>query len=88
MTYEGFVGGGVALVIKVLTDNKNRAASEIRHIFSKFGSSLAGQGSVARNFKRKGQILVESTIVDEDKLMNIVLDAGAEGRDQREDRLR
>lgn len=76
--YEGFAGGGVALVIKVLTDNKNRAASEIRHIFTKFGSNLAGQGSVLRNFKRKGQILVEAASVSEDKLMNIVLDAGAE----------
>lgn len=78
VTYEGFISGGVALVIKVLTDNKNRAASEIRHIFTKFGSNLAAQGAVARNFKRKGQILVEAAGVDEDKLMNIVLDAGAE----------
>jgi YebC/PmpR family DNA-binding regulatory protein len=76
--YEGYAGGGVALVIKVLTDNKNRAASEIRHIFTKFGSNLAGQGAVLRTFKRKGQILVESAAVDEDKLMGIVLDAGAE----------
>ncbi len=83
VTYEGFVAGGVALVIKVLTDNKNRAASEIRHIFTKFGGNLAVQGAVARNFKRKGQILVDSTTVDEDKLMNIVLDAGAE--DMRQD---
>lgn len=78
VTYEGFAGGGVALVIKVLTDNKNRAASEIRHIFTKFGSNLAVQGAVARNFKRKGQILVEVATVEEDKLMDIVLNAGAE----------
>lgn len=76
--YEGYAGQGVALVIKALTDNKNRAASEIRHIFTKFGSNLAGQGSVARNFKRKGQILVEAATVEEDKLMGLALDAGAE----------
>ncbi|MBI2442073.1 MAG: YebC/PmpR family DNA-binding transcriptional regulator [Lentisphaerae bacterium] len=78
VTYEGYAGGGVALVIKVLTDNKNRAAAEIRHIFTKFGSNLAGQGAVARSFKRKGQILVEAATVDEDKLMGIALDAGAD----------
>ena len=82
ITYEGYAAAGVALVVKVLTDNKNRAASEIRHIFSKFGSSLAGQGAVARTFKRKGQILVEAATVEEDKLMGIVLDAGAEDMQQ------
>ncbi len=78
VTYEGYAGGGVALVVKVLTDNKNRAASEIRHIFTKFGSNLASQGSVSRNFKRKGQILVDAGAVEEDKLMSIALEAGAE----------
>ncbi|MFN2351486.1 MAG: YebC/PmpR family DNA-binding transcriptional regulator, partial [Kiritimatiellia bacterium] len=68
----------VALVVKALTDNKNRAASEIRHIFTKFGSSLAGQGAVTRNFKRKGQILVDAKSIEEDRLMGIVLEAGAE----------
>lgn len=78
IVYEGYAGGGVALIVKALTDNRNRAASEIRHIFTKFGSSLSGQGSVIRNFKRKGQILVEAGEVEEDRLMNIVLEAGAE----------
>jgi len=78
VTYEGFTGGGVALVVSVLTDNKNRAASEIRHIFTKFGTSLAVQGAVVRSFKRKGQVLVETSTVEEDKLMDIVLTAGAE----------
>jgi len=78
VTYEGFISGGIALVIKVLTDNKNRAASEIRHIFTKFGSNLAAQGAVSRYFKRKGQILIDASTVDEEKLMSIVLDAGAE----------
>ena len=78
VTYEGFAQGGVALVVKALTDNKNRAAAEIRHIFAKHGSSFASVGSVSRGFKRKGQIFVEAAAVDEDKLMGIVLDAGAE----------
>jgi len=82
--YEGYAGGGVALVVKVLTDNKNRAASEVRHIFTKFGSNLAAQGAVTRNFKRKGQIMVDAAGVEEDKLMSIVLDAGAEDMQQDE----
>lgn len=82
VTYEGFIAGGIALVVKVLTDNKNRAASEVRHIFTKFGSNLAAQGAVSRYFKRKGQILVEAAAVEEDKLMGIVLDAGAEDMQQ------
>lgn len=76
--YEGYAGGGVGLVVMVLTDNKNRAASEIRHIFTRNGSSFAQQGSVSRNFERKGQILVDGSVVDEEKLMELVLEAGAE----------
>lgn len=78
VVYEGYAAGGVALVVKALTDNKNRAAAEIRHIFTKHGSSFAAQGSVTRGFERKGQIFVAGSAVDEDKLMNIVLEAGAE----------
>jgi YebC/PmpR family DNA-binding regulatory protein len=78
VVYEGFASGGVALVIVALTDNKKRAAAEIRHIFSRYGSNLATQGSVTRGFKRKGQILVDAGAASEDKLMEIVLDAGAE----------
>jgi len=76
--YEGYASGGVALIVQALTDNKNRAASEIRHIFTKHGSSFAAQGSVSRGFQRKGQIFVEQTAVEEDKLMDIVLEAGAD----------
>lgn len=76
--YEGFAGGGVALVVSVLTDNKNRAAAEVRHVFTKCGSNLAAQNAVSRNFKRKGQIMVDASTIDEDKLMAIALDAGAE----------
>ena len=78
ITYEGYIGGGIAVIVKVLTDNKNRAAAEVRHVFTKFGTSFAAQGAVSRNFKRRGQILVEAGGIDEDKLMSIVLDAGAE----------
>lgn len=85
VVYEGYAPGGVALVVVALTDNKNRAASEIRHIFTKFGSNLAAQGSVTRNFKRMGQILVDSSTADEDQLMGIVLDAGAEDMQQDDD---
>jgi len=76
--YEGYASGGVALVVMVLTDNKNRAAAEIRHIFTRNGSSFAQQGSVSRNFERKGQILVDASVVEEDTLMELVLEAGAE----------
>jgi len=78
ITYEGFAAGGVGVVVKVLTDNKNRAAAELRHIFSKNGSSLAAPGSVSRGFKRRGQIFVDAKVIEEDKLMDIVLNAGAD----------
>jgi transcriptional/translational regulatory protein YebC/TACO1 len=65
-------------VVKVLTDNKNRAAAEIRHIFSKMASGFASQGAVSRGFKRRGQIFIDANVVEEDKLMDIVLNAGAE----------
>jgi YebC/PmpR family DNA-binding regulatory protein len=78
ITYEGFAEGGVGVVVKVLTDNKNRAAAEIRHIFNKHGSSFASLGAVSRGFRRRGQLFVDATTVEEDKLMDIVLNAGAE----------
>jgi YebC/PmpR family DNA-binding regulatory protein len=78
IVYEGYAGGGVGMIVQALTDNKNRAAAEIRHVFSKHGSSFAAQGSVSRGFQRKGQIFVDAAGVDEDTLMGIVLDAGAE----------
>jgi len=78
MVYEGFAAGGVAILLAVLTDNKNRAASDIRHAFNKFDNSMAAQGSVSRLFHRKGQIIVAADAVAEDRLMEIVLEAGAE----------
>ena len=78
MIYEGYAAGGVALIVKALTDNKNRAAASLRHIFSKNGSSFAQQGAVSRSFHRRGQILVEASVTTEDALMDVVLEAGAE----------
>jgi len=76
--YEGYGPGGVAVLVEVLTDNKNRASSEVRNIFSKRGGSLAGSGSVSWIFKMKGYFLVERSGIDEEKLMGIVLENGAE----------
>ena len=78
ITYEGYASGGVALVVQFITDNRNRAASEIRHIFSKHGSSFASQGAVTRGFERKGQIFIDAEKVDEDELMTRILEAGAD----------
>ena len=78
IVYEGYAGGGVGIIVEALTDNKNRAASEIRHIFTKHGSNFAAQGSVSRNFTRKGQIFVDASTATEEKLMEIVLEAGAD----------
>lgn len=78
ITYEGYGPGGVAILIEALTDNKNRTVSEIRHILSKHGGNLGETGCVSWMFEKKGYILVEKTKIDEDTLMSIVLDAGAE----------
>ena len=78
IVYEGYAAGGVALVVMVLTDNRNRAAAEIRHIFNKHGSSFAQQGAVTRSFERKGQIVVDASSVSEEKLMEVVIEAGAD----------
>jgi YebC/PmpR family DNA-binding regulatory protein len=76
--YEGYGPGGVAILIETLTDNKNRTVSEIRHIMSKNGGSLGEAGCVSWMFTKKGYILVEKSKIDEDTLITIVLDAGAE----------
>jgi len=81
--YEGYGPGGAAVLVESLTDNKNRAVSDIRHIFSKNGGNLGESGCVAWMFKKKGYIVVERSAVDEDRLMETALDAGAE--DIRED---
>lgn len=76
--YEGYGPGGTAIIAQVLTDNKNRTVSEIRRLFSKHGGNMGESGSVAWMFDKKGLITVEKSQVDEDRLMTIVLDAGAE----------
>jgi YebC/PmpR family DNA-binding regulatory protein len=76
--YEGYGPGGAALLIEVLTDNKNRSVSELRHTLSRYNGSLAEAGSVAWMFNKKGQIIVDGYTGDEDKLMEIVLESGAD----------
>jgi YebC/PmpR family DNA-binding regulatory protein len=76
--YEGYGPGGVALMIQTLTDNKNRTVGEIRFILGKHAGNLAAENSVAWMFSRKGQVVVEKAKADEDTLLNVALDAGAD----------
>lgn len=76
--YEGYGPGGVAVMVEVTTDNKNRTVSEIRHIFSKYNGNMGENGCVAWMFSKKGVILVDKEKADEEGLMMIALDAGAE----------
>ena len=78
VSYEGYAGGGVGLIVKALTDNKNRAAAEIRNVFKKHGTDFAALGAVSRGFERKGQIIVDAAGRSEDQIMEIVLNAGAD----------
>jgi len=81
--YEGYGPGGAAVLVESLTDNKNRTVADVRSIFGKNGGSLGENGCVAWMFDKKGYIVVESAAVDEDVLMEVALEAGAE--DIRED---
>ena len=78
MVYEGYGAGGVALMVEVLTDNKNRTAAEIRHMFSKGNGSLGASGCVAWLFEKQGQILVDAAGTTEDELLDIALEAGVD----------
>ena len=78
ITFEGYGPGGAAVMVEVATDNRNRTVAEIRHMFSKNGGNLGAVGSVSWMFERKSQILIEKDKADEDSLMAVVLDAGAE----------
>ena len=78
VTYEGYGPSGVAIMVEVLTDNKNRATGAIRNIFAKKGGNMAGHGSVNWMFEKKGYIVINKSEIEEDKLMSIVLEAGAE----------
>lgn len=76
--YEGYAPGGAAVLVQVLTDNKNRAASEVRHAFSKYGGNMGEPGSVAWMFAKKGSIVFENGVITEETAMEIALEAGAE----------
>src|ERR1700720_3600618 len=78
IVYEGYGPGGVAMIVEAATDNKNRTAAEIRSIFSKNHGNLATSGSVSYMFKRKGQVAIPKEAAAEDRLLEIVLEAGAE----------
>ena len=77
ITYEGYAPGGVAMLIDVLTDNRNRTASDVRSAFTKFGGSMAEPGAVGWQFSRRGVILVDGA-VDEDTVMTVALESGAD----------
>ncbi len=78
ITFEGYGPGGVAVIVDVLTDNRNRAVSEVRHAFSKNGGNLGESGSVGYMFSKKGVIIVAKEAADEDKLTELVLESGAD----------
>ena len=78
VTYEGYGPGGVALMVEVLTDNKNRAVGEVRHLLTKHGGNLGSTNSVAWLFDKRGYVLVDREAVDEETLMTAALDAGAD----------
>jgi YebC/PmpR family DNA-binding regulatory protein len=78
LVYEGFAPGGVAVIVEVLTDNRNRAAAEVRKIFSKHGGNLGEPGSVAWMFQSRGIVLLPKSAIDEEGLLAVTMDAGAE----------
>ena len=86
ITYEGYGPGNMAVIVEVLTDNRNRIAAEMRHIFDKSGGNLGASGCVSWMFDKKGLIVIErSALLDEDEVMMQVLDAGAEDFNAMED---
>src|SRR5246127_4218102 len=78
IVYEGYAPGGVAVIVETATDNKNRTGAEIRSIFSQHNGNLAATGSVSYMFHKKGQVTVPRSSIDEDRLLEIALEAGAE----------
>jgi len=85
ITFEGYGPGGVAVLVDVTTDNRNRTVSEIRHVFGKNGGNLGEAGSVAWMFSKKGEIIVPKSATKEDDLMNIVLENGGEDLNDAQD---
>ena len=83
LTYEGYGPGGVAVLVEVMTDNRNRTVAEVRHAFSKYGGKLGTDGSVAYLFTKQG--IVNLVGVDEDAVMDLVIEAGAEDIENEED---
>lgn len=78
VTYEGYGPGGVAILVEATTDNRNRTTAEIRHLFSKYNGSLGAVGCVSYLFSKKGTIVIPKEGVDEDRLLEAALEAGAE----------
>ena len=78
ITYEGYGPGGVAVMVDVMTDNRNRTAADVRHLFAKYGGNLGESGCVAWMFKKQGLFLINKIGVDEEELMLLALEAGAE----------
>ena len=86
MMYEGYANGGVGVICECLTDNKNRTAADVRHAFTKAGASLGAVGSVSRLFNRKGQIVIPAEGVSEEKLLEVVLEAGGDDLTREDDK--
>lgn len=78
ITYEGYGPSGVAIIVEVVTDNRNRTVSEIRHMFSKNGGNMGESGCVSWMFSKKGYIVIDSSKADEDTLMTLAIEAGAD----------
>jgi YebC/PmpR family DNA-binding regulatory protein len=85
VTYEGYGPGGVAILVECLTDNKMRTTPEIRHMFTKYGGNLGEPNSVAWMFEKKGRFVVPASAVGEDRLMDIVLEAGGDDLERQDD---
>jgi len=85
--YEGYGPGGAAVYVEALTDNRNRTAGEVRHVFTKFGGNLGASGCVAHLFERKGSLLFDRAALDPDALLEAALDAGADDVVESDDQL-
>ena len=85
VTYEGYGPGGVAIIMDIITDNKNRTVAEVRHLLSKYGGNLGENGSVAWMFDKRGQIIIHASAGEEDDVFESALDCGAEDFEVEED---
>ncbi len=81
LTYEGYAAGGVAVIVTCLSDNRNRAAADVRSIFNRYNCNLAGSGAVAYKFHKKARFVIEGENADEEKLFNLLLEGGADVED-------